>query len=229
MPFTTAYAFDRTTGEYLGETRAFADPLHEGEYLTPAGATLTAPPAAGGNQAAVFANSAWSLVVDHRAETWYQPDGSLAPKLTLGQAPDPSWTAAPPPPTLAEVQAAKKAAVDALLLQKVEGGFVYAPLSATFDMGPDRYGRWAVDNVTAIAAGIANGQGLPASVTSPGYWDAANAPHPFTSAEFITFATAMRDHFAALLATARGLKDQVAAATTTAAVDAIDVTAGWPG
>ena len=42
------YHYDKTTGEYIGQSTAFESPLEPGKYLIPAHSTPTAPPFAGG-------------------------------------------------------------------------------------------------------------------------------------------------------------------------------------
>ncbi len=65
------YHYDPMTKEYLKSTTAEADPMEtklKGEFvpLIPAYATLTAPPAFGNNQTAVFENNEWSIKSDYR-------------------------------------------------------------------------------------------------------------------------------------------------------------------
>lgn len=65
------YNYDPDTREYLSTTTAEADPMEtklKGEFvpLIPSYATLTAPPAFGNNQIAVFESNEWSIKSDYR-------------------------------------------------------------------------------------------------------------------------------------------------------------------
>ncbi|MDA8232847.1 MAG: hypothetical protein M0006_16065, partial [Magnetospirillum sp.] len=102
-------------GAYVGDIAAFADPKALGSYLIPAHATTLAPPAAGTNQIAVWADGAWMLEADWRGWSGYEPDGTPVRIGAIGQAPDPTWSATPPPPNLAQAWAAYQAKAQALL------------------------------------------------------------------------------------------------------------------
>lgn len=65
------YAYDATTGVYVGPIIADPSPLEPGVYLYPADTTLVAPPAAVAHQAWCWVSGAWTAVADHRGETWY--------------------------------------------------------------------------------------------------------------------------------------------------------------
>jgi hypothetical protein len=72
--------YDRMTGEYLQTRQARLDPLEtqlagEPRYLIPAHATTEAPPEPGEYQAAVFRDSSWALLEDHRGRAYYAPNG----------------------------------------------------------------------------------------------------------------------------------------------------------
>lgn len=69
------YHFRPETGEYLGSSVAETDPLDPSHILVPAFATVTDPPEEQEGHARVFKDDAWSQVVDHRAETWWDSDG----------------------------------------------------------------------------------------------------------------------------------------------------------
>lgn len=71
MTTKTVYNYNPDTGEYLGPETAHESPMEPGVYLLPAHSTETAPPEAGEHQAAVYRNGAWTLVEDHRGESWY--------------------------------------------------------------------------------------------------------------------------------------------------------------
>ncbi|MGV0818852.1 DUF4376 domain-containing protein [Martelella sp. AMO21009] len=82
------YHFSAVTGEYLGHGQADADPLEEGRFLVPANAATVAPPAAGPQQASVFANGQWSLVADYRGQEWFDADGNAVEVKDLGDPAD---------------------------------------------------------------------------------------------------------------------------------------------
>lgn len=99
------------TGELIGSGVADPNPEEPGNWLLPAHSTATAPPERQAGQAIVFAGSSWSIVLDHRGETWWQADATVntapmvvtaigdpttfAPPLTNVEPPAPP---APPPP-----------------------------------------------------------------------------------------------------------------------------------
>ncbi len=90
--------YSPVTGEYLGAGIAHESPLEPGVFLLPAHSTTTAPPEPGANQAAVFADGAWTLVPDHRGQRWYQPDGSEVNIDQVNVVPHRSWKQKPPRP-----------------------------------------------------------------------------------------------------------------------------------
>ncbi|MFP2768337.1 DUF4376 domain-containing protein [Oceanisphaera sp. KMM 10153] len=65
------YHYHPTTGEYLGSGKADLDPLQHDNWLVPAFATNSTPPAVTDNHAPVYANGTWSLIEDHRGKTVY--------------------------------------------------------------------------------------------------------------------------------------------------------------
>lgn len=96
------YAFDHMSGEYVGMRQAPIDPLETraagvtvyerpGRLETP-----DAPPAVGLNQVGVWAGAAWSIVADHRGETWWKPDGTAVEIATLGDPAEIGLLAAAP-------------------------------------------------------------------------------------------------------------------------------------
>jgi len=135
--------------------------------------------------------------------------------LAKANTPDPAET-----PDDAKVR--RQHEVDALRDAKLAAGFVYATLAATFDADAE-----AQDNITAIAAGIAAGKGLPGRLATIGWWDKSNVTHAMTEAAFLDFAAAHRDFVAFVKQTGRGHKNAMQALATVAAVDAYDIAAGW--
>lgn len=93
------YGFDAATGEFTGTIMSDRDPLGGG-YIAPWNATPLAPPGAGEQEAAVFADGAWALVPDHRGETWY--DGRVPVLIEVLGPPSEGLTPEPAPLTLDE-------------------------------------------------------------------------------------------------------------------------------
>jgi hypothetical protein len=85
------YHYDPATGEYIGATEARLSPLDKPEdevYLVPAHATMNVPPVTGKWQAAVFANSEWSIKPDWRkAELYSTVTGTPVSIKEIGETP----------------------------------------------------------------------------------------------------------------------------------------------
>ncbi|MCO6410110.1 hypothetical protein [Hoeflea alexandrii] len=64
-----------STGEFLGKGLADRDPLKANNWLVPANAVALAPPTQVG-KAAVWSENQWTLVDDHRGETWFMGYGN---------------------------------------------------------------------------------------------------------------------------------------------------------
>jgi hypothetical protein len=99
------YSFAPTTGEYVGTLAADPDPLAEGKWLVPAFATSIAPPAAAAGFVRVFLG-AWSLIEDHRGETWWRGHGDPVVIGEIGAAAVAGLSEAEPPapaPTQADL------------------------------------------------------------------------------------------------------------------------------
>lgn len=114
------------SGVLLNSGWADPNPLTPGDWLIPGHATTIEPPVLGEKQVAVFANGAWSIVADHRGETWYAGYGQPVVIAALG-VPEGLTETEPeaPPPTIAEL---KLAAADKRW--RVETGGVSADLGA---------------------------------------------------------------------------------------------------
>lgn len=95
------YCYHSVTGEFTEMIDARLSPAWtdkdqpEGQWLLPAWATTDEVPLPGEKQAAVYANGAWSLVEDHRGETYYDGDGKQVTITGLGPV-DPTFTTEPP-------------------------------------------------------------------------------------------------------------------------------------
>lgn len=102
----TVYQTD-SSGIFIGETIARESPLEPGVYLIPFGCVEETPPSAIGH-AAVYVNNAWSLIEDHRGETWYQGKTPTIIQF-LGDPSLEGFTASMPDPSLEEQFAAIEA------------------------------------------------------------------------------------------------------------------------
>lgn len=101
------HSYHPETGEYLGSEPATQSPLDEpNTWLVPAHATLLPPPAPMQGKAQVFTAGAWSLIDDHRGETWWDGEGLAIEIEFLG---DPTTSGLspieppPPPPSAIDV------------------------------------------------------------------------------------------------------------------------------
>lgn len=178
---TDIFHYDPHTGEYLGKGVADPSPLEPGVFLVPANATITPPPTPGPLQVAVCRGNAWYLLSDHRGQTYYRPDGTAVKITDIGD-PDPSLTAAVPPPPLATVQAAKIAELTNACGAEILGGFTSSALGA-----PHTYPSTLVDQTNLMASVTASlYPNLPADWTTP-FWcaDAGGvwAKRPHTAAQ----------------------------------------------
>ena len=66
------YHFHAQTFEFLGEGLADPSPKEPDVWLDPAHSTRTPPPDRPEGYAAIFKSGSWSLVADHRDETWWK-------------------------------------------------------------------------------------------------------------------------------------------------------------
>lgn len=100
MPAKTVYSYDPKTGIFAGETTAFQSPLDKNVvWLMPANSTEEAPPEASGNQSAVYAAGAWTLVPDFRGIPLWSTATAQPVCAELGDTLDSlAATPLPPPP-----------------------------------------------------------------------------------------------------------------------------------
>jgi hypothetical protein len=105
--------YSRDTGEYISSTDARESPLEPDVFLVPAYATTTSPPDVGQNQAAVWGGSSWSVVPDHRGETYWDTSGEMVVIEGLGVSPESDWVTDRPGPTPDGLILAQIAALEA--------------------------------------------------------------------------------------------------------------------
>ncbi|MEP2979042.1 MAG: hypothetical protein ABJO86_06125 [Lentilitoribacter sp.] len=80
------YNFHTQTGEYMGASRADANPLEAGEFLIPACATTLKPLQAGEGEKAVFDGNEWRIQKDNRGVDYWLDDGSHHTITELNQS-----------------------------------------------------------------------------------------------------------------------------------------------
>jgi hypothetical protein len=97
--------YSSATAELLGHGTADPDPTTPGQFLRPAWTTPTAPSADEAGKKQVFVNNAWSMVADHRGETWWGADGKPVVITELGDPPEGLTNVEPPAPPPPPVQA----------------------------------------------------------------------------------------------------------------------------
>ena len=117
------YGYDGVTGEYTGATDAERDPLAPGRFLMPHNCTRRTPPFETAGQAAVFDGGAWSLVPDHRGETWWDGHGAAVVVAALGDPAAAGLSADEPVPPPPDAQAYSRAVQGMLDSKARERGY----------------------------------------------------------------------------------------------------------
>ncbi|RAI27876.1 hypothetical protein CH338_29785, partial [Rhodoplanes elegans] len=112
------------SGELIAAGVADPDPLTEGAWLVPAFATAVAPPPAAPGTVAVFDVGAWSLVADHRGETWWSAAGDPVIITALGDPSDLGLLAEQPTPGAADPATLPLLSRRQVLFGLFEDGFI---------------------------------------------------------------------------------------------------------
>jgi len=156
-------------------------------------------------------------------------DGRTIGPVDPGRVRDSGWAwfdrpterdAAPPP-----LEVARRRKMAALAEQQATvlgGGFGHA--GTTWSADPE-----AVQNILVLSASINSGNGLPGGGSDIGLLDASDTPVTMTETEVTALAVAGRDFLFEVRGRRLQLAAQIASAADHAALDAIDITAGWPG
>lgn len=212
------HSYDKTTGEYLGTRAARVDPEEKSKFLIPASSTTEELPVTGDNEAAVFQDSEWSVVADYRGQEFYDESGIRVVITDLGVQPAEIWTEEEPAPSLEVVIVSKQHAVMALYNDKVAAGFVYE--TNTYQINTNsRLDMTAV--MTDFVAGATNAHG--------GFWRSQdNQMIAMDDTEVQAFILAVKAYMAGLYQAQWTHKDAIGALQDVAAVDAYDITTGWP-
>lgn len=95
------YHYAKDTGEYLGSSDAWPDPLEDGRFLIPAHASETAPPNTSDNEVAVFSSGSWEVLPDFRGVDYWLAYSDKHTIMEIGETvPNGAFLAEPePPPT----------------------------------------------------------------------------------------------------------------------------------
>lgn len=174
------YLFDPASGEYQGVYVAQESPMEPGVHIAPVHSTDTAPPELGANQAAVFAGGAWSVVPDHREQTWYdQATGEPVEIKDIGEPASHLGASLPAAVQLARTREALLASLASAYAKAMEQPVAY--MGTAFQAGAA-----SQDAITRTLAALA-GQ-APAGF---GWLDANNRMVAMTYAELQGLAAAM--------------------------------------
>lgn len=219
-------------GVYVGIATSYESPLEPGVFPLPAGCVEQAPPEPAAQQVAQMIDGVWELVPDHRGETWYLGQEPIIvdfvgnPRerglsLVPVDVPVPSTE-----PTLAELRVVKLSAIVAKADELLSiGALASDALHIALDDG-SRGDLTAM--ATAATNAIAGTLPWPESY-SRGWISIENVRIPLpTPAAGLTLAAKVGDYYAAIIQHRRDLKDAALAAETVDALDAIDISAGWP-
>ena len=213
---------DLTTGE-LGYVADSAAP--PGAQL-PDGLSvdIKPKPEAGEHQVAQWdaESKDWQLVADYEGHTYWLADGSRHTINQVGVSPPEGALDAPPPPTLEQVQATKRAAIETHFTSQLDLGVEVA--GKRYDCDATSQQRFTSAVTLAQAAAQAGLDFAPISWTL-----ANNTIHTFASlAELLQTAMAVGAHVQSLFAVRNTHKSAVLGLVSSEAVDAYDFRAGWP-
>lgn len=210
-------------GLLVGEVEARESPLEPGVFLIPAGCLETPPPDELVGHVRRWTGEAWEQVADHRGETWF--DGILAVTIDyLGDPAERGLSPTAPAPTFEDLRSSKLAATNTAAALLLAAG---APVGGGLHVALDDGSRADLTAMAATAA--ASGTVSWPGSYSRGWISIENVRIPIaTPAAGLALAATVGDWYARLVQHRRDLKDEVLAAQDLAALDAIDINAGWP-
>lgn len=213
-------------GLYAAPAEAALSPLEPGVYLIPAGCVEVSPPDAMPNHVRQWAGNAWEQVPDHRGETWYLGIEAVIIK-DLGNPAEMGLSQSLPAPTFEDLRVAKIAAISASANALLAAG---APATGGLHVALDDGSRADLTAMAATATAASAGAISWPESYSRGWVTIENVRIPLaTPADGLALAASVGDWYAAVIQHRRDLKDAALAAEDAAALDAIDVTTGWPG
>ncbi len=212
-------------GAYAGPAIAYESPLEPGIFHLPAGCVDLAPPAQEAGKAAVWTGDAWSLVSDHRGETWYL-NGVKTIVDFVGDPADLGYSATPLALSLDDLRADKLAtivsAAGALLSTS-------APVANGLHIALDDGSRADLTAMAATATAASAGAVAWPESYARGWITIENVRIPLpTPAAGLSLAASVGNYYAALVQHRRDLKDSALAAEDAATLEAIDIAGGWP-
>lgn len=209
-------------GLFVGQIAADEDPLAHGTYLIPGGCVEIAPPDAIDGHVRQWTGATWAQVPDHLGETWY--DGAEAVIIDeLGDPADRGLSPTAPAPTLEDLRAAKLTAIASAAAALLAAG---APVAGGLHVDLHDGARADLTAMAATATAAASGAVSWPESYARGWISIENVRIPLaTPAAGLTLAASVGDYYAAIIQHRRDLKDQVLAASSTAALEAIDINA----
>jgi hypothetical protein len=224
MTTKTVYQCD-AAGVYVGTASAFESPFEAGVYHIPARCVEAAPPEIADGAAAVWSGDGWTVVPDHRGETWYL-DGVA---IRISMVGDPSlsgYLPAPPAPTLDELRASKIKAITDTAAALLSAG---APAGANLHVALDDGSRADLTAMATTATAAAVGSVEWPESYSRGWIAIENVRIPLPDpADGLALAASVGNFYAAIVQRRRDLKDAALATEGAAELSAIDIAAGWP-
>ncbi|MBS1183769.1 MAG: hypothetical protein H6Q99_3649 [Proteobacteria bacterium] len=220
----TVYQTD-AAGIFIGEAVAHESPLEPGVFLIPAGCVESAPPVAEAGDAAVWSGSAWALVDDRRGESWYDGNNRILVDF-IGDPVERGYTASAPPPTLDALRADKLGAIVSAAHALLARG---APVDSGLHIALDDGSRADLTAMAAMATAATSSAVAWPDSYARGWIARENLRVPLpTPAAGLALAASVGAYYAAIIQRRRDLKDAALSAEDAVALDAIDVSAGWP-
>lgn len=211
-------------GIYLGEAIAYESSLEPGVFHLPADCVWDAPPPTREHEIAIWNGDAWSVVPDHRGETWCVGGAAVVVDF-VGDPAERGYSTVPPEPSLENLRRAKIAAVTNVAATLLAAGAPIGSLHIALDDGSRADLTAMAATATAASAGVIS---WPESYAR-GWIAIENVRIPLaTPVEGLALAVAAGNFYAAIVQHARDLKDASLVAVDEASLAAIDVAAGWP-
>lgn len=213
------YNYRPDTGEFAGTGKAQLDPLEterQGQdvYLVPKNATTVAPPVEQDGKARVWNGSAWEQVTMYRGVTVYGPNGEEKVVDYFGPLKD-GWSVNKPEPTLEKAKMDAREKLALLRYVKETGGITVAETPIK------------TDRETQMILSAARTVALEDPTFSVD-WKVSNGVFTtLDAATVIAVANAVRVHVQACFTNEKAIDALIEAAADVAAVQAVDLEAGW--